>query len=870
VEVRFDRDPTWVVGEGLTDTPFHRFTGRLLENVRTMFRLPDPRTGGHLDVRVLPRERHGGMSWVPWVTWDGRGYTGYFVPRRLASALLETVPLNLVHQVVMDFGVLNAAAVDHPVPGGPNTTFPAGTLISSAGGWRTAGDYIADLPPLEPGHVPIVVLTRIGPERVPDLASELSHHAFVILPDQALYALDQAHPNLHRRWRVLWNGRQRTHHGDLSRLLRDIVKPVNPLRQLPRPGRTRSAGATPVEPLDAVVQLARGPAADPGIAELVRSIFRGLRPPDDSTVTRVRVPDNALVYRLNRDDPGGITVVPVTETSTRGVELPTRHLRRLDAGDHGAYWLVDVRAVRDGYALAPEGLNFVARPRPVPPGYEVSVEPSTRNVIGLSDFQRRALDAAGLRREPVPAQGDCLFDALLIVDFERIAQRLQEPGSGRRDSLRPALETLREVGIVPAVRNRAAGTPDRRISTALAAVVQGMRDHLADVMLEPAAYPDPDVVWVSGPGGVVHFFDLGPAERTKQLDRLRQPGAWYDTADNSIFDHAVPAAVREFAPGTAILDRHALSWPGLDTPDWPRLVDGPATLRGGAIVYNGLDHYDAVPAPSPSRAPSTRAPSYTSRVDGEPDHATPELASYPSRALRGIVDSVVREVPRRDDDCEDLLLAVRRRLYPVVHGGRAMDDTAIDTRRGREQVAATTGWPRPASLDHVFEAVNVGVGRSAFLRVQRSNRPGHALVLHHTWHGVFLLDPGNPDPNHRMTLVSEAARLSEHVDVLVDGAVAAQAVVTDAGGAELPGAFPVVAESDSQAQALFDPADPHVGAFGLPGRRSLARLLNALRRQRRGQPADPVVAEPSQQPEGSGSQLPAQQAQSSEPVQSSQ
>ncbi|MGH9005407.1 MAG: hypothetical protein ACRDYV_19970, partial [Acidimicrobiia bacterium] len=137
-----------------------------------------------------------------------------------------------------------------------------------------------------------------------------------------------------------------------------------------------------------------------------------------------------------------------------------------------------------------------------------------------------------------------------------------------------------------------------------------------------------------------------------------------------------------------------------------------------------------------------------------------------------------------------------------------MDDIAVDTRRGREQFASTTLWPRPASLDDVVRAVSgqAGVGRSAFLHVRRSNQIGHAIVLHRAERGLWVLDPANSDS--RMAEVSDAAGLRGRVD----GAVSVRALVTDPSGTVISNAFQDAVQSSSSAQALTDPADTRLGA----------------------------------------------------------
>ncbi|HET6213543.1 MAG TPA: hypothetical protein VFE14_11835 [Micromonosporaceae bacterium] len=371
----------------------------------------------------------------------------------------------------------------------------------------------------------------------------------------------------------------------------------------------------------------------------------------------------------------------------------------------------------------------------------------------------------------------------------------------------------------------------------------------------------------------------------------------------------------------ALLERQRLTWPGVDSGNWPALVDGPAAFEAGALVYNGRDHFDAVlppeqrvtPPPSYEPAPDT-VPADTASVDtasvdtapaGPPVAApsrgrrpfwqlarmagrassaprqppssvspprsdsgaaaepvvtpqsppsvasarvaanrfwpytrligpaaltTPAAASsvplegagrssqrlpgrpepvrYTDPDLVGLVRDVVSDVPPSGDNCEELLRAVRDRLYSGVRGDRPVDDLGVDSRRGREQFATTTQWPRPASLDDVIAAVSAGVGRSAFLHMRRANEPGHAIVLHHAVNGLRVIDPANPDSG--VIPVSGPA----DVRVLVPSAVAVHALVTDPAGAVLPDAFTPVVESDSMLAALSDPADTRMGAPG--------------------------------------------------------
>ncbi|MGH3731047.1 MAG: hypothetical protein ACRDTU_20185, partial [Micromonosporaceae bacterium] len=213
----------------------------------------------------------------------------------------------------------------------------------------------------------------------------------------------------------------------------------------------------------------------------------------------------------------------------------------------------------------------------------------------------------------------------------------------------------------------------------------------------------------------------------------------------------------------------------------------------------------APPVPAQARPPRPRV---------VPLPESPSVVSHTEGELRDLVAQVVRDVPPTDDNCVELLLAVRDRLYSDggVRGDRAVDDLA-DTRRGREQFGSTTGWPRPESLRDVVTAVNDAVGRTGFLHLRRANEVGHAVVLHRADRELLVLDPANAE--NPVTAVSSA----EEVLALYPAAFVAQALVTDDSGAVLPEAFPRVAQSTSAVDALTDPPGTRLGTFKHPGKK---------------------------------------------------
>ncbi|MGH3750861.1 MAG: hypothetical protein ACRDT8_26100, partial [Micromonosporaceae bacterium] len=257
----------------------------------------------------------------------------------------------------------------------------------------------------------------------------------------------------------------------------------------------------------------------------------------------------------------------------------------------------------------------------------------------------------------------------------------------------------------------------------------------------------------------------------------------------TIFDLVPGVAMQVFGGGITLLDTRA---------DWSELASGGQRSPGAAIIYNGDDHYDAA-------VPLSR----------------PESVTYDDGDLTRLIGDVVRDVPPRDDNCVQVLLAVRDRLYGGVRGDWVVDDHAFDTRRGREQFGSATGWPLAESPDAVFAAVAAGAGRTGFLRVHRDDI-GHAVVLHHGVNGVRALDPAT---SRRPIEVSSAADVRR----LVQGATAVYAVVTDPTGAVIPDAFPPVVRSRSLFQALTDPPDTRLGSTGR-GRGRGFTLGNALRR----------------------------------------
>ncbi|MGH3729914.1 MAG: hypothetical protein ACRDTU_14375, partial [Micromonosporaceae bacterium] len=195
-----------------------------------------------------------------------------------------------------------------------------------------------------------------------------------------------------------------------------------------------------------------------------------------------------------------------------------------------------------------------------------------RRSPGLTDSQRRRLAGVRLRDVRVRADGDCLFRALLIANFDHVAQRLL--GSNRvTPRLSESLDTLRQVGVERAVRELEQPLPEPTIMAALAAVVRVMREHLADVMFDVGAVADHDAARIGPPEALLQFYDLHPDDRAELLNRVRVPGAWTDRDgpvtgsdagwEATIFDLVPGVAMQVFGGGITLLDTRA---------DWSELA----------------------------------------------------------------------------------------------------------------------------------------------------------------------------------------------------------------------------------------------------------------------------------------------------------
>ncbi|MDP9796128.1 hypothetical protein J2S43_004640 [Catenuloplanes nepalensis] len=182
--------------------------------------------------------------------------------------------------------------------------------------------------------------------------------------------------------------------------------------------------------------------------------------------------------------------------------------------------------------------------------------------------------------------------------------------------------------------------------------------------------------------------------------------------------------------------------------------------------------------------------------------------------------------------CELLLGEVHDRLYlhptsafrdrPV--RSQAVDDSAV----GRGALAAMgdwRSWPRLPGLawDTVFDMLRAERGRSAFVRAGLPGRTGHAVFLHHAADGTIWVENLDRAGNRwQMRHRHDHGGLPSGLDTRAyltepDGRQITQ-ISTATGPDGLLEPIAPVAESDSLARALTDPADPRTGAAGVVGR----------------------------------------------------